>query len=128
VEFTQHDYEDRKGREGTRRFSDEDARLVALYEGHGFRVAAGGPINDPNSPVVVDPDAAEGDGNDIGSGGDGAGDGPASRYADLSYPDLQAEARKRGLPAGGGQAAIVARLEAADVEASKPDEGADTTE
>lgn len=107
---SQHDYEARKGRQGTKHFTDEDARLVRLYEDSGYRPASGGPVNDPNSPEVVDADAEAGAGD-----GEGANDGvPTSRYADLSFADLKAEAKRRDVSTSGGQAAIVARLEEAD--------------
>jgi hypothetical protein len=124
VDFTQHDYEDRKSRQGTKHFSDEDARLVALYEENGYRRASGGPINDPNSPKVVDPD---GDGQ-VSSNSDDLAE-PTSRYAGLSAADLKAEAKKRQLSASGGNDAIVARLEEADAaEAAKADEGSTPAE
>ena len=148
MDFTQHDYEERKSREGSGRFTDEDARLVALYEDNGYRVASGGPLNDPHSPKIVDPGASKAQvspshpgapggqaggegsagGNDEASTDDTATES-ASRYSGLSKSDLHAEAKRRGLPVGGGQAAVVARLEQADVEAAgKTEDGADTSE
>lgn len=96
MEFTQHDYEARKDREGTDEWSDEDARLVKQYEAAGYVRAAGGPINDPNSPTVE-----------------------SGKYDGITQREASTQAKDRGLTATGTRDEIVARLEKADADAEK---------
>ncbi len=96
MEYTQHDYEARKDRQDAETATDEDNRLLKQYERAGFGRAKGGPINDPNSPVVE-----------------------AGRYDGFTQRDASSEAKSRGLTATGTRDEIVDRLEKDDADKAK---------
>lgn len=94
MEFTKKDYEDRKSRIDAGEGSDEDRRLVKLYES---TKPSGGPVADTAEydARIADQEAA-------------------ARYDGKTQADLKAEAKERGLATGGTKEDLVARLKQAD--------------
>jgi hypothetical protein len=96
MEFTKADYDERKARIDAGQGSDEDRRLVKLYE---RPKPSGGPVED-TAEYNRQADEAEAE----------------VKYADATHADLKAQAKERGLLTSGTKDELVARLKQADTE------------
>jgi hypothetical protein len=92
MEMTQQDYDERKTKTVAEEGSDEDLRLVKLYEREGFTPSPRGDEQD-----YLDEELEE--------------DAP---YIEWSFEDLKSEAGRRKLSKAGGREDVIARLEAND--------------
>ncbi|KJK44443.1 hypothetical protein UK23_29535 [Lentzea aerocolonigenes] len=109
MELDPQDFWDRKARQGTPQFTDEDARLVKLYEREGWLLSAG-----DGDPCVVDPEGVAWYGEQELVAEEGAEAPEPGKYEGLSYAEVREQAKNRGLNAGGTHEEIVARLDEHD--------------
>jgi hypothetical protein len=101
MEFTKADYDERKARIDAGQGSDEDRRLVKLYE---RPKPSGGPVED-TAEYNRQADEAEAEVKYA-----------EVKYADATHADLKAQAKERGLSTSGTKDELVARLKQADTE------------